>query len=152
MTSTSNKLIELLNTDVSKLFAPSESLGAKSTVRALNQRVNRKSERFHPPFGTSKLDGQLLEELGMDYSITVWDLSEGGACLKVTKDPRPLLNRRVKLEVNNTGHTTTFGVDVVVRWIDPIAPNLYFAGVGFDCNPIVIRDSFLSTYLSESRG
>ena len=63
-------------------------------------------------------------------------------------DPRPYLNKKVTLKINNSGRNKTLFADAIIRWADRITPNLFFTGVALDCNPNVIRDSFLATYIS----
>jgi hypothetical protein len=148
MSSSGNKLIDLLNTDVSKLLSPKENLEAQDTAKASKQWVQRQSERIHPPCGSSKIDGHLIADQGKDVSVVLWDVSETGACLRGTMNMGGFVNERKTLLMHNEGRTKTFEVDVILRWVDRISPNLFFTGISFDTDPAVIRGSFLSTYLA----
>lgn len=142
MSTTGIKLLDLLNTDITKLLAPKEKI-------ALDKKwMDRKSERYYPPIGSSKLECQLLIDNGFDLLAVLWNFSEAGACFQSITDPRPYLNSKVTLKINNSGRNKTLYADAIIRWTDLITPNLFFTGVALDCNPSLIRDSFLSTYLT----
>ena len=142
MSATGIKLLDLLNTDITKLLAPKEKI-------ALDKKwMDRKFERYNPPIGSSKLECQLLIENGFDLLAVLWNFSEAGACFQSIIDPRPHLNRKVTLKINNSDRNKTLCTDAIIRWNDRITPNLFFFGVALDCNPSLIRDSFLSTYIN----
>lgn len=142
MSPTGIKLLDLLNTDITKLLAPKEKV-------ALDKKwMDRKFERYYPPIGASKLECQLLIDNGFDISAVLWNFSEAGACVQSTTDPRPHLNRKVTMKINNSGRNKTLCADAIIRWTDRITPNLFFTGVSLDCNSSLIRDSFLSTYIT----
>ena len=138
---------DLLNTDITKLLTSKKS-AAKEKVGLDKKWMDRKFERHYPPIGSSKLECQLLIDNGFDILAVLWNFSEAGACFQSTTDPRPYLNKKVTLKINNPGRNKTLCVDAIVRWTDRITPNLFFTGVALDCNPGLIRDSFLSTYLA----
>lgn len=141
------KLFDLLNTDITKLLAPKKSV-PKEQVSLDKKWMDRKYERFYPPIGSSKVECQLLIDNGLDFLAVLWNFSEAGACIQSATDPRPYLNRKVTLKINSSGRNKTLCADAIVRWTDRITPNLFFTGVALDCNPSLIRDSFLSTYLA----
>lgn len=142
MGTTGIKLLDLLNTDITKLLAPKEKIALDKKWR------NRKFERYNPPIGSSKLECQLLIDNGVDILAVLWNFSEAGACFQSITDPRPHLNRKVTLKIKNSGRTKILCTDAIIRWTDRITPNLFFTGVALDCNPGLIRDSFLSTYIT----
>lgn len=148
MTTTRSRFLDLLTTDISKLFASEADGKTRMPLPKYKKRwLHRKSERRHPPYGSTKLDGQLLTGQNEDFTIAVWDLNESGACLRATTNPASHLNARITLRVRNEQRTETIEIEAVVRWIDEVAPNLFFAGVLFICDPAEIRASFLSSYL-----
>lgn len=142
MSTTGNKLFDLLNTDITKLLAPKEDIVSGK------KRIDRRFERYHPPIGSSKIECQLLIDNGFDIMAVLWNFSEAGACFQSTTDPRPYLNRKVALKINGSGRNKTLCTDAIIRWTDQITPNLFFTGVALDCNPSLIRESFLSTYIT----
>lgn len=142
MSTTGIKLLDLLNTDITKLLAPKEKITSDKKW------TDRKFERFYPPIGSSKLECQLLIDNGIDLLAVLWNFSEAGACFQSITDPRPHLNRKVTLKINNSGRNKTLCTGAIIRWADRITPNLFFIGVALDCSPSLIRDSFLSTYIT----
>jgi hypothetical protein len=142
MGTTGIKLFELLNTDITKLLAPKEKIAPGK------KRIDRKFERYCPPIGSSKLECQLVIDNSLDISAVLWNFSEAGACLQSIADPRPYLNKKVTLKINNAGRNKTLCTGAIVCWADRITPNLFFTGVALDCDPDVIRDSFLATYIT----
>jgi hypothetical protein len=136
------KLFDLLNTDITKLLAP------KETIVADKKLVDREFKRYHSPIGSSKLECQILTDDGLDMSAVLWNFSEVGACFHSATDPKPHLNKKVILKINNSGRNKSLRIDAIVRWTDRISPNLSFTGVALDCDPSLIRDSFLSAYLT----
>ena len=139
---TGNKLFDLLNTDVTKLVAPKEKIALQKKWK------DRKFKRYHAPIGSSKLECQVLTDKGFDILAVLWNFSEVGACFHSITDPRPHLNRKVTLKISNSGRNKSLCADAIIRWSDQISPNLFFTGVALDCDPSLIRDSFLSTYLT----
>lgn len=143
-----SKLLDLLNTDVTKLFATTAGPTAEPEASERRRWVARRSERHHPPCGATRLDGHLLDPRTGELPIVVWDLSETGACLRSTTNLGSLLNDRISLRVQNEQHNDTVDLEGVVKWVDPIAPNLFFAGVRFEGGADRIRHSFLGVYLA----
>jgi hypothetical protein len=139
--------LDLLNTDITKLLASKKS-APKDKIALDKKWMDRKFERYYPPIGSSKLECQLLIDNGFDILAVLWNFSEAGACFQSIIDPRPYLNKKVTLKINNSGRNKSLCADAIVRWADRITPNLFFTGVALDCDPSLIRESFLSTYLA----
>jgi hypothetical protein len=139
--------LDLLNTDITKLLASKKS-ATKDKIASDKKWMDRKFKRYYPPIGSSKLECQLLIDNDFDLLAVLWNVSEAGACFQSTTDPRPYLNKKVTLKINNSGRNKTLFTDAIIRWTDRITPNLFFTGVALECNPGVIRESFLATYLA----
>jgi hypothetical protein len=148
MTKRNSKLLDLLNTDITKLFASRPVASTKESAGDSKQWIPRQSKRQNPPYGATNLDVHLLTSSGEEIAVAVWNLSESGACVKSSTNLRAHLNARVTLRAHNETCTKTIEVEAVVRWVDSVAPNLYFVGLKFNCDPSVIRGSFLSAHIS----
>jgi hypothetical protein len=138
----SNKLLQLLNQDIGTFFSKKASAPSASASAAKTKRTSRNLA----PLGSSAITGELVSSEGKTMTVTLWNLSESGACV-VVHWPLPLqLEHPLSVTFQNPAGPEQLKIFATMRWSHRVAGTT-FAGLRLTSPSGLMRQSFLSPYL-----